>query len=186
MDNFDKKQYLILTVVVLAMLGVGFFRCKPLVAKAQDLRRFKADQMLATERITSQMHEMPVVSRRMEKLQVEVGDYLAKIPRERQFAGLWDQIAGVMNKYELKEQLIQPNEEILGDEINSITITIKCKGLLTQLYGFLKDLDQFERVIRVEQLRLTNGTTEFGQVSMDAKAKIYYQFADQEQVKVDQ
>lgn len=186
MDNFDKKQYLIMTVVILVMGAIGFLRCKPLIAKAGQLREIKSRQTLENLQICNQMKDLPRIGQRMKELQQQVGDYYNKIPRERQFAGLWDQIADVMNSHELKDQLIQPGQEVIGKEINSISVNIKCTGSLSQLFGFLKELDGFERVIRIEQLRLTNSVSEPGRITMNANAKIYYQFADQEQVKVQQ
>jgi Tfp pilus assembly protein PilO len=130
------------------------------------------------------MTNIPIIGEEMKQLRLELGQYYDKIPRNRDFAPLWEQIAATMKSLNLKDQLIQPDKEVLGSEINSISITIKCSGSFSQLFEFFKLLDDFERVVRIEQIKLTNSLTDTGQVTMVARAKVYYQFADQEKTKV--
>jgi type IV pilus assembly protein PilO len=184
MESFEKKQYISLTVGMVVVLAIGYLRCKPIVAKAQELRKTKAEQMLAGQDIKNSMNNLPRMGSRMEELQNRIGNYRVKVPEARQFAGLWDQIAAVMKTHELNDQLIQPNEEVVGKEINSISITIRCNGTFQQLFDFINDLEDFERVIRIEQLRLINSNENPGTVTMDAKAKIYYQSPEQEKIKI--
>ena len=180
MEKLDKRQLIIITIGLVVVVALGYFRCKPVIATAQELRRVKADQKLENVDIRTRMQGIALLSAKKEKLEAEVGDYYSKIPQNREFADLWDNIAEVMKSHELKDQLIQPNEEVIGEELNSITITIRCSGSFEQLFNFMSDLQKFERVIRIEEYKLTNNLTNPGLVSMDAKAKIYYQFQEQE------
>jgi Tfp pilus assembly protein PilO len=180
----EKKQLIILAVGIALIIGVGCFRCKPLLARAKHLKMTRSNQMIENTNIRKQMLELPIVGEKMKKLRSEIGEYYDKIPRNRDFAALWEQIADMMKSLNLKDQLIQPDQEVLGSEINSISVTIKCSGSFSQLYEFFKLLEDFDRVVRIEQLKLTGSQNDSGLVKMDAKAKIYYQFANQEKTKV--
>ena len=180
----ETKQLTILGLGIAVIIGIGFFRCKPLLARTKHLKIVRSKQIVDNANIRKQMAKIPLIGEEMKQLRLEVGRYYNKIPRNRDFAPLWDQIAAMMKSLNLKDQLIQPDKEVLGSEINSISITIKCSGSFSQLFEFFKLLDDFERVVRIEQIKLTNSQTDLGQVKMDARAKIYYQFADQEKTKV--
>ena len=180
----ETKQLIILSVGITLILGAGFFRCKPLLARTKQLKITKSNQVTENANIRAQMIELPKIGEKMRNLRLEVGEYSNKIPHSRDFAALWDQIAAMMKSLNLKDQLFQPDKEVLGSEINSISITIKCSGSFPQLFEFFKLLEDFERVVRIEQIKLTNSGTDSGQVTMDAKVKIYYQFTEQEKNKV--
>lgn len=180
----ETKQLILFGVGIALIIGVGFFRCRPLLARTRHLKIAKSSQMTENAGIRTQMLELPKIGNKMRSLRTEIGEYYGKIPRNREFASLWDQIAAMMQSLKLRDQLIQPDQEVLGSEINSISITIKCAGSFTQLFEFFKLLDDFERVVRIEQIKLTNSQTDSGIVTMDAKAKIYYQFPEQEKNNV--
>jgi Tfp pilus assembly protein PilO len=180
----EKKQLVIFGVAIALLVGVGFFRCKPLLARTKALKMTRSNQMLANTNIRKQMLDLPIVGEKMKKRRLEIGEYYNKIPRNRDFALLWEQIAATMKSLNLKDQLIQPGKEVLGSEINSISVTIKCSGSFSQLFEFCKLLGNFERVVRIEQVKLTDSTTDSELVTMDARAKIYYQFEDQEKTRI--
>ena len=186
MESYEKKQYSIVAIGVVVVLAIGFFRCKPLVARAQQLSKVKSEQLLDSDAIRTQMKGLPRLGLRMKELRNHVGEYHSKIPRNREFAGLWNQIAEVMNSLSLKDQSIQPGMEVLGNEINSIEITIKCTGTFSQLFEFFNQLNQIERVVRLENLKLTNSTTDPRLITMNSGAKIYYQLPEQEKNWVQQ
>jgi Tfp pilus assembly protein PilO len=170
----ETKQIRIFAVGILLIVGVGIFCCKPLLRRTQQLKITKINQGIEQAKIREQIKKLPGIGVEMKELRNQVGNYHKKIPYERDFASLWDQIAEVMNSIGLKDQLIQPEKEVLGDKINSIEVTIKCGGSSAQLFDFFQRLSKFERVVRIEQLKMTNSNKEPGYVTMNAQAKIYY------------
>lgn len=179
----DIKQIIIIAVGILLIVGAGVFRCKPLLARTKHLKVTKAEQDMKHTNIREQMEELPHIGEEMEELRQHVGNYHKKIPNKRDFS-LWGQIAELMNSLGLKEQLIKPGNEVLGEEINSIEVTIKCGGSSSQIFDFFKKLVEFERVVRIENITLTNSTTDLGYVTMDTKAKIYFKVFDSQDKKV--
>jgi len=130
----ETKQIRIFAVGLVLIVGAGIFCCKPLLRRAQQLKITKVNQGVEQAKIRGQIKELPAIGVEMKKLRNQVGNYHKKIPYERDFASLWDQIAEVMNSIGLKDQLIQPEKEVLGDKINSIEVTIKCGGSSGQLF----------------------------------------------------
>jgi hypothetical protein len=51
---------------------------------------------------------------------------------------------------------------------------MKCKGKLAQIFEFYRRLQGMDRSVRIEQVKLFNDSDFSGEVSMDAKAVIYY------------
>ena len=113
-----------------------------------------------------------------------LANYDKRIPENREFALLWRQIADVMNEHDLKDQLVQPAVEIPGAELNCIPITIRCSGRMEQIFEFLKSMEKFERVIRIEHFKLENDVDLRGWLRMNAEANVYYRSADSGQNSV--
>ena len=51
---------------------------------------------------------------------------------------------------------------------------MQCKGRLTQIFNFYECLQALDRLVRIEQVKLSNDAGYNGQVSMETKAIIYY------------
>ena len=91
-----------------------------------------------------------------------------------QFAELWQQIADVMNRLNLTDQIVQPGKENIGRTINSIPITIQCAGRSSSCSSF-SALRRFDRAVRIEKCQLLNDNDFSGQLKLNAVATIFYQ-----------
>jgi Tfp pilus assembly protein PilO len=79
-----------------------------------------------------------------------------------------------MNEYNLKEQSIEPGDIIEAETFNCMPVSMKCRGRLSQIFNFYEHLQGLDRLIRIEQIKLSNDAGYNGQVSMETKAVIYY------------
>jgi len=86
-----------------------------------------------------------------------------------------------MNENNLREQLIQPGEEVKAEGLNCIPVSMKCKGSLKQIFKFFRSLQRLDRLIRIEEVKLVNDNGFSGEVSMQTKVIIFYR-AKAEQV----
>jgi hypothetical protein len=100
--------------------------------------------------------------------------YERQVPRERALGVFLQEIAGLMNEHNLREQLVQPGKEIEAGELNCIPVDMQCKGRLEQIFEFYKSLQKLNRLARIEQVKLVNDRDFAGEVSMQTKAIIYY------------
>ena len=177
MKHPEKKQMQIIGIAAVIIVGFGVLRFYPLARRMAGIRGIQCRQSAATAQVRQYTMGIPAFRRQAEDLRVKLADYDRKIPPDRQFADLWYRMAEAMNRHNLQDQVVQPGRETTSQAIGCIPITIQCSGTLEQIFEFLKSLDDFERLIRIEELQLQNDAEHSGRIKLDAAAKVYYQTA---------
>lgn len=177
MKQLEKKQVQIIVIATVIILGFGVLWFYPLARGMTDIRQFRSAQDLAVAQLRGYNMAIPLLRKQADELRVSLEGYSRSIPPNRQFADLWHQMADVMNRHNLQEQIVQPGGETTGPTVGCIPITIQCSGTLKQIFGFLKSLADFERVIRIEKLQLLNDADFSGRIKLGADARVYYQTA---------
>ena len=175
MKLIEKQQVIILALALIIFAGFGMFRYYPLAKRRSAAQKSNMEHLVKIAETKAYGQQLPIIRQKIDELRIVAGDFDKKIPKDRNFADLWDQIAKVMNRHNLKEQLVQPGNEIKGDELNCIPISIQCTGSLSQIFEFFKSLQKFDRLIRVESVTLTNDSDFTGRIKMNADANVYYQ-----------
>ena len=175
MKLIEKQQIIILALALAIFAGFGLFRYYPLAKKRNAAQKTNMEHLVKIAETKAYSQQLPVLREKIDNLRNVAGDFDNKIPKNRNFANLWDQIAKVMNRHNLQEQLVQPGTEIKGKELNCIPISIQCSGYHTQIFEFFKSLQKFDRFIRVESVTLTNDSDFTGLIKMNADANVYYQ-----------
>lgn len=176
MRLFEKQQLIIIGLAVVIVFGFVFFRYIPLARRTQEINQSKLRHSQETLEVRDQSQRLPIIISKMEQLKGKIGDFDRKIPVVHEFGSLWDQIAAVMSKCGLKEQLIQPQKEVKGSEICLIPINMQCSGNFEEIFAFFQSLEDFERVIRIESLSMSGSDFENGggDVKLTANANVYY------------
>jgi Tfp pilus assembly protein PilO len=170
----DKKQIAICAAAGTMVIAFVLFRYLPLRQRIKAAERIKAAQRLAISKASMEKAQMPMLRKQLLALQQTVGNYQASIPDETNLGVFLQQIADLMSKHNLKEQVIAPCKEIAVEGLNCIPVDMQCKGRLAQIFEFYKGIQELERLIRIEKVNLTNDADFSGQVSMRAKVVIYY------------
>lgn len=172
---FREKQQITIFVLAGVMIG-GFivFRYLPLQQRIKAVKQEHAAQRLAIARASAESQQTATVKEQLLELQTAVENYEVNIPAQRSLGEFLQRIANLMNEHNLREQLIQPGNEIETDKLNCIPISIQCKGGLKQIFGFFRSLEQLDRLVRIEEVELVNGGDFSGEVGMQTKAAIYY------------
>ena len=183
MRLLEKQQLIILALVAVAVIGFASLRYYPLARQTRAIRQTTAQQSNMIAATEEQARKLPQLRAKVDRLRQVAGTYDTRIPLSRDFAGLWQQIAEVMNKHDLKDQIVQPETEIHGQTLNCIPISMECSGSLDQIFGFFQSLDDFERLIRVKQIKIINDQDFAGRLKLDVKASVYYR--NQTQAKGD-
>jgi len=178
---FGQRQQLVICVLAL-VLTAGFilFSYLPLRRSLKSVRNQRDEARLTAIEVTGKLKQLPVLKKRLQELQEKVGNYEASIPEQRSLGDFLHQIASLMDKHKLAEQMVQPGKEIQTDNLNCIPVDIQCKGPLAQIFEFCKSLKNLDRLVRIEGIQLMNSDGSDEQVSMQAKAVIYYQACETE------
>ncbi|MEN8126309.1 MAG: type 4a pilus biogenesis protein PilO [Planctomycetota bacterium] len=171
----DKQQLLILALGALVIGGFGIFRYVPIVRQKYAAQKRIRQQEIMLSEICVNGVLIPELRQQKKELQKQLLPFTQKVPQGRNLATLWRQVAEVMNECNLTDQLVQPGVELKSDELCSIPLTIECKGSLEQIFLFFQSLENIDRLIRIEQVRLVNGSDFDAVVTLNAKANVYYQ-----------
>jgi Tfp pilus assembly protein PilO len=173
--KYPEKQQLIIAVSAVAIIaGFCVFRYFPAKRQSLALKQAKADSQSRAAANSARAGQIPQLREKLQKMHDRIGNYDVKIPGGRNFAQLFEQIASVMNECSLGDQMVQPKEEIVGDKLNCIPISIKCKGSLEQIFKLFGSLNDFDRLINITNLQLTGDKDYSGIVEMSAEANVYY------------
>jgi len=175
MRHLERKQWTIIGLAGLIVAGFALLRFYPLIRRAGEISHIRRVQETNVARIRECAVQLPALRRQVESLKLETADYDRKIPQSRQFAELWQQIAEIMNRYSLGDQIVQPGPENVGGKVNCIPITIQCTGTLEQAFGFIAALRGLERAVRIEKCHLTNENDFSGRLKMNAVAMVFHQ-----------
>ena len=150
--KFLQRQQLIIIVLAAALIsGFAMFLYYPLLRQTKAVKQADAAQSSSAAKADARKRQLPLLRKQTEELEHRLQNFDQRLPASREFAGLWQQIAEVMNEHNLKDQLVQPGNEIQGPQLNCIPISIRCSGRGEQIFEFLKSLQKFERFIRVEK-----------------------------------
>jgi Tfp pilus assembly protein PilO len=152
----------------------------PIQNRLKQIKRSREAQQIAISKGIAESKQVPALKEELEKLQETVGNFEASIPTERALGEFLHEIAELMNEYGFLEQEVQPGREIRAGAVSCIPINMQCKGTLGQIFKFFRSLQAMDRLVRIEQAELVNDSAFSGQVSMQAKAVIYYRTKAQE------
>lgn len=175
MKNFDRQQFYICIAGIVLAGGFIAFRYVPIVRQNVAVTEKIKEQEALINQIHSQGTLFPELVYQREQLTERLIPFEQKVPRGRNFAQLWQQIADIMNDCKLREQLVRPGSELKSDRLCSIPLTIECKGTLEQIFTFFKSLENIDRLIQIEEMELEKDADLHTLVKLYAKANVYYQ-----------
>jgi Tfp pilus assembly protein PilO len=172
---FREKQQLTIFVVAVVIIG-GFvlFRYRPLSREKRAVEQNIFAQRLTIAKGAADGKQLPVLKQQLQKVRSELENYEANIPDQRALGVFLRRIAALMNEHNLYDQNIEPREEVKNEEFYCIPMSMRCKGKLSQLFEFYKQLQGLDRLIRIERVKLTNDKDFSGEVRMETEAVIYY------------
>lgn len=175
MKLFRERQQIMIYVTTGAMvIGFVLLRYLPLRKRIEVVESRLAGARSVVAEASARRGQLPALKEQLLKLGKAVGNYEVNIPAQRALGEFLHRIADLMNEHNLKEQLIQPGKEIEADVLNCIPVNMQCKGGLAQIFEFYKSLQELDRLVRIEQMKLENDSDFSGDVSMRTKVFIYY------------
>jgi len=170
----ERKQIVICVAACALAAAFMLFRYLPLRQRLKAVERIKAAQTLAIGRASMEREQMPVLREQLLTLQQVVGNYQARIPTDTDLGVFLQQIADLISRHNLREQVIVPHKEMAMKNLNCIPVDMQCKGKLAQVFEFYKRMQKLDRLVRIEQVKLLNDRDFSGEVSMQSKVVIYY------------
>jgi Tfp pilus assembly protein PilO len=172
---FKERQQLTIFIITGVLVG-GFvlFRYLPLHSRMRALNQIKSAQAQAIVKGDADNTRLSQLKEQFSNLQRDLENYEAQIPKSSDIGQFLHKIADLMNKHNLSEQVIEPQTEIETENLNCIPVKMQCKGKLYQMFEFFRELQDLDRLVRIEKVRLSNDNDYKGQVAMESRAIIYY------------
>ena len=140
----------------------------------KSVKKARAEQMLTIAKGVSDSQQLSLFVDQLQKLRDKLENYGENIPKQRDHGLFMQQIFELMKQNNLKEQVIEPHQEIEAEGLICIPINMECKGNLAQIFNFYKQLQEQDRLIRIEQIKFKNSSTFNGEVGMKAEIVIFY------------
>lgn len=173
--RFDKHQFVIIVFFCMLIAVFAIMQYCPLRNQAHAVEQVKSAQLAAAEKTEEQIRNLPALRSQLEEMKSNIENISKRIPYEPMLGAFLKEIADVMHKHRLTEQMVQPEVEIKMDgNINCIPVKMQCKGNLRQIYGFFGSLQNLDRLIKIEQIQLKNDQQLSGMLTMIATGNIYY------------
>jgi len=173
----EKRQIILFGAAVLMVSGFVLFRYLPLRKRMRVVNQTKVTERGSANEGQTRKGLLPVLEEQGSKLAESIGDYETKIPQQRELGVFLRKIADLMNAHNLQEQVVTPGGEVKSNELNCIPVDIQCKGNLTEVFEFFKGLQSLNRLVRIEQVKLSNDADFGGEVRLETRAVIYYRTA---------
>lgn len=172
---FRERQQIAICVIAAVMIsGFFLFRYLPLRKRMKSVRQAHTGQMLALSKASADNRQIPRIREQLLQLQTAVESYERQVPAERELGVFLHRIANLMNELNLRGQLVQPGKEIKAGELSCIPVNMQCKGRLSEIFEFYRRLQELDRLVRIEHVKLVNNAGFSGEVNMQTKAVIYY------------
>jgi Tfp pilus assembly protein PilO len=171
--KIEKKQIIIIAIMLVMALGFIFFQYLPMSRAIAESRQQQKIAQQQAENDQAKNIKLPSMQEQVENLRQKVGDYDAKIPQDRDFGNFMQNITAFMSKNNLKEQLVKPAGEMNFEQVSIIPVSIECSGTFSEIFNFLKDFENSQRLFSLEHIRLENNTYS-GNLKLYAKCNIFY------------
>ena len=165
---------MILGIAVAAIGGYVLFCYMPESRKMSIVKSARAEQNLVIAKGISDSEQLPLFTDQLHKLRNKLDNYEANIPKKKDLGLFLKKIAELMDDFDLKEQEIEPLEEIKVNGLTCIPVNIGCRGKLNGIFEFYKNLQELDREIRIKQVKLKNGNDFNGEIKMNTEIIIYY------------
>jgi len=167
-------------VVIFLTAGVmiaGFVSCGylPLQRQSKTVKQQQAARKLLVARARAAREVFRQLEVQLQQMQTSVENYDSKVPAQRRLGVFLQEIAGLMNRCGLEEQLVEPGLEVQLDGLRCIPVSMECKGTLAEIFEFYKSLDGLGRLVRIGEVRLVTDRTLNGLVRSETKVAVYYE-----------
>jgi len=170
----QKKQFIIIAAAVLMAAGFVVARYIPLSRKMMGTKQMIEVQQITIAQADEQQARMDGLESQIEEVKKRTENFDKNIPIERDLGGLLSSISELMKRHNLEDQQILPDKEVLSGDLYCIAVNIKCSGSLKQIFEFFESLQQTDRMMRIETVKLTNDPKYSGKVDLETKAIVYY------------
>ncbi len=169
-----RQQLWVLAVGGLFLADFVLYGYLPSRERLQSVTEVKSRQMQMIRTAESQSEVLGALKARLEEIDYRVGNAQSQIPDESALGLFLRQIARIMTEHDLSDQDVVFGRESVSNDLVCVPVHMKCSGNLTGIFGFFTDLQNLDRLVRIERTTLANDREFAGTVVMETDAVIFY------------
>jgi Tfp pilus assembly protein PilO len=174
MEIPDKRQLAIGAAAAALLCGFVVLRFLPMKRAMAEVRSEKRAVHEAMEKTQWQAEKLKELEEQLSALRQRLSGFAEMVPADRQLGPFLRRLTDLMEECGVSDQVIQPGEEKEGEDLGCVPVKMRCTGRLDEIFRFFVSLEELGRVVRVEQVRLSDGGAFDESVQMEAEGLIYY------------
>ena len=162
--------------IIAGLFVCDFIVCAylPLQQRLTSLRQAKAEQRRVLDMAAGQGEELSGLRARLRDTQRLVDQFEVSVPSDNALGAFLQQVTTLMTGQKLTDQVVLPGAEAESDGLGCIPISMTCRVTLANLFGFFRELQSLDRLVRIESVKIENDGTFSGQLTMQTEAYIFY------------
>ena len=154
--KISKQTVMVLGIVVVAVVAAGLLVFLPQGRKLKHLDQRMTAQTQRLEADASLAAIVPALLREIEESKRHYKDFDRRLPEQKELGGFLRDIASHLTACNLSNQLIEPGNPTRSELFHTLPIIMRFRGSYLDIAKFLRELEQMERLARVERLSIVN------------------------------
>ena len=175
--GWSHRRQQVWVCVIAGLFVCDFILCAylPSQQRLASLAQAQAEQRRTIDLARQQDAELPGLKAKLRDTQRLIEQFEASVPSDNALGTFLQRVTSLMTTQQLTDQVVLPGQEIQGQEVGCIPIRMTCQGTLTNLFGFFRGLQEMDRLIRIETVKIENDPGFSGQLTMQTDAYIFHQ-----------
>lgn len=146
----------------------------PVVRKQQSLAQQVESGRRELEASQTRARSLPSLELEVDKLKSRLARFDAKLPRQQDLGQFLHEITQLSQKADLRKVVNQPGVARKADMYQELPISLTFEGGFNQVYAFLRDAEEMQRLTRIRSLQIRSLDWSKGQVDVKLVMSIYY------------
>jgi len=158
------RAYTMLTLSLFAMSFFGIFAINPTLTTIAELRKKVEDAELVQRQLQNKISNLSQLQKTYPTIEHEVPIIFDALPPLGRAANLLGKVNALAARYNIAFTSLQvqrvPLDSSKRNEATQFSITMSGTGSYENIYSLLRNLSTLDRIITIEQLTITKGTSE--------------------------
>lgn len=172
--RINKSSVVVLAVVALFVAVATFVFYIPQNKRLNDLAARSVTMKRQLKEKSSKASVVPELFRQISELKSRYRNFDRSLPKRQELGGFLREIAGHLADKGLSDQVIEPGNPSREELFHTLPIIMRFKGSYLSLGAFLEEIDQMERLTRVQKLNIHAPRAGSDELDIKLQLNIYF------------
>ncbi len=169
------REIIFFKLMIGLLLASYFFGFKRMSEKKES---FEAEITVKQQRLADlarASRDIDDMTARLQKLERAIQVFEKKLPAEQEVDAILTQVTTLVERHKLYSKSFKPNPKaIVGPNFRERQIELTLSGNFFGFYAFMRDLERFERIIKITDMKLARIDEQDGQMQAVMKISIFF------------